>query len=83
MTGRQVLWVIGSFFRTKQECGGIYLINDLASITLPNNANDAQLRRFYDLWMKIYQGQYDQSVPPILAPETLLTQLRKATGLVG
>eukprot|EP00969_Alexandrium_andersonii_P133707 5913251-Alexandrium_andersonii.AAC.1 len=61
MTGRQVLWVIGTFFRTKQECGGIYLINDLTSITLPNNANDAQLRRFYDLWMKIYQGQYDKS----------------------
>eukprot|EP00969_Alexandrium_andersonii_P119338 5276289-Alexandrium_andersonii.AAC.1 len=61
MTWRQVLWAIGSFFRTKQERGGVYLINDLTSITLPNNANDAQLRRFYDLWMKIYQGQYDQS----------------------
>eukprot|EP00969_Alexandrium_andersonii_P071297 3147517-Alexandrium_andersonii.AAC.1 len=33
--------------------------------------------------MKIYQAQYDQSVPPILARGTLLTQLRKATGMVG
>eukprot|EP00969_Alexandrium_andersonii_P337190 14903529-Alexandrium_andersonii.AAC.1 len=34
-------------------------------------------------WMEIYQGQCDQSAPPILARETLLTQLRKATGMVG
>eukprot|EP00969_Alexandrium_andersonii_P111529 4925823-Alexandrium_andersonii.AAC.1 len=41
------------------------------------------MRRFYDLWMKIYQGQYDQSVPPTLARGTLLAHLRKATGLVS
>eukprot|EP00969_Alexandrium_andersonii_P009937 433943-Alexandrium_andersonii.AAC.1 len=42
MTGWQVLWVIGAFFRAQQECDELYLINDLTSTTLPNNANDAQ-----------------------------------------
>eukprot|EP00969_Alexandrium_andersonii_P027970 1219822-Alexandrium_andersonii.AAC.1 len=80
MTGGQVLWATGSFFRATQERGGMYLINDLASITLTNHASNAQLRRFYDLWAKIYQGEYEQPAPPILARETLLTQLRKAVG---
>eukprot|EP00969_Alexandrium_andersonii_P370713 15477897-Alexandrium_andersonii.AAC.1 len=57
MTGRRSLWHIGTWFQTKEDCGDVYLLTDLSSIRLPQDANDAQLKAFYDTWMRVFHGQ--------------------------
>eukprot|EP00969_Alexandrium_andersonii_P200770 8869289-Alexandrium_andersonii.AAC.1 len=52
MTGRRSLWHIGKWFQTKEDFGDVYLLTDLISIRLPQDANDAQLKAFYDMWTR-------------------------------
>eukprot|EP00969_Alexandrium_andersonii_P177480 7848124-Alexandrium_andersonii.AAC.1 len=57
MAGRRSLWRIRKWFQTKEDCGDVYLLTDLSSIRLLQDANDAQLKAFYDTRMRARRGQ--------------------------
>eukprot|EP00969_Alexandrium_andersonii_P005341 232258-Alexandrium_andersonii.AAC.1 len=56
--------------------------DSLNNIRLPAGANDAQLKAFYDTWMKAFHAP-KETVAPRIAHAALEAQLRKAKGMVG
>ena len=80
LTGRQLLWLICRWFRTKEECGGMYGIMDLAKVTLKDNPSLQDLTRWRQLWCKVCEHQRVK-VDDITARETFVRELRKAPQL--